>query len=56
MEKHAGPERSDTDTFFQYPNVVVKNIDSDQHQILEMLDSLPFKVVANQYEMTRIFS
>ncbi len=41
---------------FQYPNVVVKNIDSDQHQILEMLDSLPFKVVANQYEMTRIFS
>lgn len=38
----------------RYPHVTVKNIESDQQQILEMLRALPFKVVAKQYEMIRV--
>lgn len=35
----------------RYPHVTAKNIESDQQQVLEMLGSLSFKVVAKQYEM-----
>lgn len=35
----------------RYPHVTAKNIESDQQQVLEMLASLSFKVIAKQYEM-----
>ena len=34
-----------------YPSVTVKNIDSTERQILDMLESLSFRIVAKQYEM-----
>lgn len=35
----------------RYPSVTVKNIDSTERQLLDMLTSLPFQMVAEQYEM-----
>ena len=35
----------------RYPHVAAKNIESNQQQILEMLESLSFKVITRQYEM-----
>lgn len=39
----------------RYSRITVKNIDSKQQQVLALLDSLSFKVVAKQYEMVRTF-
>lgn len=38
---------------FRFPHVTVKNIESYEMQILEMLKSLQFRVIARQYEMGR---
>lgn len=35
----------------RYPSVTVKNVDSKERQLLDMLASLPFRMVARQYEM-----
>ena len=35
----------------RYPFVTVKNIESTERQLLDMLASLPFQIVAKQYEM-----
>ena len=37
----------------RYPQITAKNIEATQHEVLEMLASLHFKVVAKQYEMVR---
>ena len=39
----------------RYPSVTVKNIDSTERQLLDMLVSLPFRIVARQYEMVCCF-
>ena len=35
----------------RYPSVIVKNIDFTERQLLDMLTSLPFRMIARQYEM-----
>ena len=35
----------------RYPSVIVKNIDSKERQLLDLLASLSFQTVAKQYEM-----
>ena len=40
----------------QYRHVTVKNIESSEQQVLEMLSSLEFKVITKQYEMARNIS
>lgn len=37
----------------RYPHVTIKNLDSREQQVLELLTSLRSKVVAKQYEMVR---
>lgn len=39
----------------RYPFVTVKNIDSAEQQLLDMLGSLPLRIVAKQYEMVCCF-
>ena len=39
----------------RYPSVIVKNLDSTEQQLLDMLASLPFRIVAKQYEMVYCF-
>lgn len=40
----------------RYPSITVKNIDSIEQQLLDMLESLSFRIVAKQYEMVCCFS
>lgn len=40
----------------RYPHATVKNIDSSEQKLLEILKELQFKVVAKQYEMVRNIS
>ena len=39
----------------RYPSVTVKNIDSTERQLVDMMVSLPFRMVARQYEMVFCF-
>ena len=39
----------------RYSSVTVKNIDSTEQQLLDMMASLPFRMVARQYEMVCCF-
>ena len=39
----------------RYPSVTVKNIDSTEQKLLDMMASLPFQMVARQYEMVCCF-
>lgn len=39
----------------RYPSVTVKNIDSTERKLVDMMVSLPFRTVARQYEMVYCF-
>lgn len=39
----------------RYPSITVKNMDSTEHKLLDMMASLSFRTVARQYEMVYCF-